>query len=175
VFKKSVIYKDFQDEPQEHTEDLYFHLTVPEFTELQFDEKYAGDGGFGEHLLTVFKRNNNAEIWVLFTTMIMKSYGRRTEDGIRFVKKAEFLEEFVNSPQHEAFLMWLLDNPTENTALFWNGIVPEAMNTIASNAEKYMIDAKEIAPLPKNDVPTDPQKMTRDQLVAALQNKAASR
>lgn len=175
MFKREVTYKDYQDVPEQHTEVLYFHLTVPEFTSMQFDPKYESDGGFGEHLLATVKRDKNSETWALFTTLIEKSYGKRTEDGVRFVKKDEYLEEFINSPQHEAFLMWLLDSPAEHAALFWNGIIPEAMNTIADNAEKYKINAGQInTELPKDDVPTDPRKMTREQLEAAFAKKLSS-
>ncbi len=122
MFTTEVTYNDFND--QSHTEKLYFHMMAPEFADLEFNPTF--EGGLGNFVRDAMNTGNGQKVYTFFKLMIVNSYGRRSEDGSQFIKKAEFTDHFLNSRAYEEFFMWLVSNPS-NAEQFWNGIMPEKL------------------------------------------------
>lgn len=133
MFKKTVVYKDFNE--KEHTEDLYFHLMSPEIADLQFNVTFESAGGLSDYIREAMKSGDGQKVYTFFKLMIVNSYGRRSDDGSRFIKKTDFTEDFLNSNAYEAFFMWLLENP-KNAESFWTGIMPDSLKEKVAEIEQ---------------------------------------
>lgn len=144
MFKKTVTYKDFNG--AQHTEDLYFHFSSPDFTDLQFNPEVGGD--MGEFIKQGMRSGQGQKLWIIFKLLIVNSYGRRSEDGARFIKKPEYTEDFINSPAFEAFFEWvLLDSPDgTNGKAFWEGIMPERLKGEMETLEKQQAENGVVVP-----------------------------
>lgn len=125
MFQKTVTFKDFND--VEHTEKLYFHLSVPDAMDLQFNPEVEGD--MGKWVSDMMKSGENRKVWIFFKLLVVNSYGRRSEDGSKFSKRAEFTQDFLDSNAWEKFFEWLLlDSPDgKNAKLFWDGVMPDRL------------------------------------------------
>lgn len=133
MFSREIVYNDFNG--NEHTEKFYFHLSTPDMMDIQFNPEVDGD--MGEFVRKGMQSGEGQKLWIIFKLLVVNSYGRRSEDGARFTKKAEFTEEFLNSPAFEKFFEWLLlDSPDgKNAKLFWEGVVPERIRNEAAELE----------------------------------------
>jgi hypothetical protein len=124
VFKYTATYKDLFTGDETH-EDLYFHLIAPELT--GFELSY-GEGGFSEFLAKTLAKNDNFEIYSMFVKLVSISYGRRSDDGKRFIKNQEWTQEFLTSPAWEDFFFWLVaEEDGKNANKFWVQIMPERL------------------------------------------------
>lgn len=134
MFKHTVKYSDFNGKTV--VEDLYFHLSTPEMLDLQFNPMVDGD--FDKFIKNGVSSREGRKLWTIFKLLIVNSYGRRSEDGSRFVKKEEFTEEFLNSPAFEKFFEWLLlDSPDgKHGKEFYNAIMPERIRGDLADLEK---------------------------------------
>jgi hypothetical protein len=117
MIKKTIKFKDFDG--NEVTEDHYFHLTKAEAVELEVSEK----SGFMDMLLEVIKEEDGKKIIEIFKKIILMSYGKKSEDGRRFIKSEEMKTEFSQSLAFEELFVELATNH-EAAAAFVNGIVP---------------------------------------------------
>ncbi len=133
MFTHRVTYKDFND--KSHTEDLHFHLSSPEMLDLQFNPEVDGD--LDEFIKAGIRSGQGQKLWIIFKLLIVNSYGRRSEDGAKFIKRPEFTEDFINSPAFEKFFEWLLlDSPDgTNGKAFYNGIMPERLKEETAKLE----------------------------------------
>ena len=125
MFEHIVTYKDFNG--TEHTEKLHFHLSSPEMLDLQFNPEVDGD--LDKFITAGIRSGEGQKLWIIFKLLIINSYGRRSEDGAKFIKKPEFTEDFINSPAFEKFFEWLLlDSPDgKHGKEFYNAIMPERL------------------------------------------------
>jgi hypothetical protein len=125
MFKHTVKYTGFDN--VEHTEDLYFHMMVPDFADLEFNPTF--DGSLSEFIKETMRSGEGEKIYTIFKMLVVNSYGRRSADMTRFDKKAEWTEQFLNSLAWEQFFLWLTDDKTghKNAEAFWNGIFPETL------------------------------------------------
>lgn len=157
MFKTTVQFKDFND--NNVTEDLYFHMLAPEFADLQFNPTTGGD--LSKYIKEAMRSGDGQKIYTFFKLLVVNSYGRRSEDGSKFIKKAEFSEEFLNSRAWEQLFLWLTDDP-KNAESFWNGIFPEAMRDKVRELEEKQGAAKK-----------ELRELTKEDLVKMLQEKTA--
>jgi uncharacterized protein with von Willebrand factor type A (vWA) domain len=163
MFQYTVTYKDFND--VEHVEKLHFHIMVPEIADLEFNPVF--DGSMGDYVRQAMASGEGQKIYTFFKMLIVNSYGRRSEDGAKFLKREEFTEDFLNSPAYEKFFEWLtLDSPDgKNAEKFWAGIMPERIIKEADAVEK------EAAAAGKKDI----TQMTREELVEAMQKRVSDK
>lgn len=160
MFTIQVAYDDFNG--KKHTEQLYFHMMVPEWADLEFNPMF--DGSLSDYIKEAMSSGENAKIYTFFKMMVVNSYGRRSEDGSRFNKKPEWTEEFLNSPAWEQFFLWLTDD-TKQAQKYWDGIFPEAMKD-------------KVAELEKGDGKTAPKKLSelsKEELVELMQKQMAGK
>jgi hypothetical protein len=121
MLKKTFTYTDYNG--VERTEDHYFNLNKAEILELEA----STTGGLSEHIKRIVAAQDMPAIYNIFKTIVMMSYGVKSEDGKRFIKKDKngypLAEEFA---QTEAFsdLIYELATNDKAAADFMNGIVP---------------------------------------------------
>lgn len=170
MFKTSVTYDDFNDES--HTEDLYFHMSRPDILDLQFNPMVGGD--LAEWIREGMRKGEGQKLWTTLKLLVVNSYGRRSSDGANFTKKAEFTEEFLNSPAFDAFFQWLLlDSPDGTHAeQFYTGIMPKGFAEQMADLEAQQETAQAVVPAsPVKKKITD---MSREELEAAFREKTKS-
>lgn len=165
MFKIPVVYKDYNDKP--HNEDLYFHMMLPEWVDLQFNPVVGND--FGKFVTDAMSSGDGWRVYAVFKILVQNSYGRRTEDGAGFVKNPEFTESFFQSPAWEQAFLWFTEKDktgvNANSQAFWTGIVPPSF-----------LEMNESASLPKaNAVQTtegrDITKLSREELEEMVRAK----
>jgi len=173
MIKQTVTYKDFNEE--EHTEDLYFHLSKSELVELEL----GMDGGLGSYLQTLVKSGQTSEILATFKKIIADSYGERSLDGKRFVKDEEKTKAFLGSPAYDAMFMRLVTSE-EAVTEFILGVVPKDLIEQAGGPEKLLSGATvNTIPIPETPFPIIDEKnirpMADEELLERMKVPAAFR
>lgn len=128
MLKKTVTYTDYDG--NQRTEDKYFNLTKAEILEMQL----SAEGGLDKKIERIAAANNPKEIVGLLKEIVCKSYGVKSDDGKRFIKNEEVLDEFLQSEAYSQLFMELLENP-DAAEKFINGIVPRAVAEEANKAK----------------------------------------
>lgn len=118
MIKKTVQYVDFNGDSQ--TEDIYFNLSKAEITEMELSQQGAL---LTEHIKKITEAKDNKELIKLFKEILVKSVGRRSEDGKRFIKNDAIREEFISSEAYSTIFMELAFND-EAAVEFMNGVMP---------------------------------------------------
>lgn len=120
MIKKTITYLDFND--NQRTEDHYFNLTKAEVLELQT----SMPGGMAAHLERMIQEQDITKLANMFTTIIEKSYGIRSEDGRYFEKTPDAWTRFKSSNAYSELLIELLGD--ENLAAeFINKLLPAGL------------------------------------------------
>lgn len=138
MLKKTITYEDFNGETV--SEDFFFHLSKAELVELEMSHK----DGLSEALQRIVAAENNKEIIAEFKNIILTAYGKRSEDGKRFIKNQELRDEFVSTEAYSVLFMELVTD-TDAAIEFTNGIIPAGMAEeaaqVAQTDEKPAITA----------------------------------
>lgn len=122
MLKKVVTYKDFDG--NEVTETHYFNLSKAELVEMELSQ----NGGLGDYLKKIVEASDGKRIIEEFKNLLQKSYGKKSDDGRRFVKSRELWEEFASSEAYSTIFMEIVTN-ADAAASFVNGIMPQGMET----------------------------------------------
>ena len=117
MLKKTINYKDYNGE--ERSEDCYFNLSRAEVTEMEL----TTEGGLSEMIQGITRDKNVPKIIEVFKMLILKSYGKKSPDGRRFIKSDELSEEFSQTEAYSELFMELATNAS-SAAAFVNGIMP---------------------------------------------------
>lgn len=121
MLKKEITFENFEGEKE--TETHYFHLNKVELIELEI----KGNRSFKDRLQAIVDSNDVENIFKEFKEIILMSYGKRSEDGKRFVKDETFSREFEQSPAFEALIMEMIEDPNAASA-FVTAVVPASLN-----------------------------------------------
>lgn len=123
MFKHVIEYTDYDGNTR--SEELCFNLSAPEMLELQIHTP----GGYAEKLERVANSNNPLEMLEMVMELVKRSYGKRSEDGTRFIKVGpdgrKLCEDFVETPAYEAFLFECISNE-KLAANFVNNLIPQS-------------------------------------------------
>lgn len=141
MLKKEITYTDYNG--VERTETHYFNLSKAELLDMEL----FTEGGYVNMLERVVKENDQIAIIKIFKELVMKSYGKKSEDGRRFVKSQELLDEFMQS---EAFSEFYMELATDSNAAaeFANGIMPaDLRDQVEKVAPDGVTDLKTLAAL----------------------------
>lgn len=122
MIKETIKYTDYNGNELE--EDFYFNLSKSEITEMEL----SYPNGLAEHITKITQSNNGAEIIKLFKELILSSYGRKSDDGKRFIKSDEEAKAFSQTEAYSELFMKLATN-AEAAAEFVNGIVPKQLES----------------------------------------------
>lgn len=130
MIKKTITYTDYNGE--ERKEDFYFNLSKAELMEMEL----SVNGGFAEMIQKIVDAKDTPSIMKIFKDLILKAYGKKSDDGKRFMKSEEISQAFA---QTEAYSELFMELATDDKAAadFVNGIVPAdaAKELAAQNAE----------------------------------------
>jgi hypothetical protein len=127
VLKKTITYKDFNG--NEVSEDFFFHLSKAELVELEMSH----DGGLSSAIQRIIETEDNKRIIEEFKNIIMTAYGKRSDDGRRFIKNQELRDEFASTEAYSELFMELVTD-TDAAVEFINGIIPQGMTEEAAQA-----------------------------------------
>lgn len=123
MLRKEVTYTDFDG--NEVKEVLYFNLTKSEIAALQV----RMDGKFIDYLKDLVEGNHIEKLFQIFRDdILIGSYGKKSDDGRRFIKNQQLREEFESSLAFDAIFTEMLMNPEAQSA-FTRGILPPDMTT----------------------------------------------
>ena len=125
MLKKTITYTDYDG--VQRTEDFYFNLSKAEIAEMELSTA----GGLDKTINRIVAEQDGKRIIALFKDLVLKSYGKKSDDGRRFIKS-----------QAEAYsdLFMELATDADAAAAFVNGIVPDMSN----------VQPKKPAALPSN-------------------------
>lgn len=126
MLKKTITYEDFNGDKR--TEDFYFNLTKAELIEMEMNT----EGGLAEQIQKVIETKDNRKIMEIFKNFIVKSYGIKSEDGLRFEKSEEISNAFTHSEAYSELFMELCTNETA-AAAFVNGVIPKSISSQVEN------------------------------------------
>lgn len=118
MHKQTIKYEDFEGEKREMT--CYFHLSKPEIVDL------AIDGTFEGHIKAMIEANDIRGVINELKMLIDISYGKKSEDGQRFIKTPEYLLEFQQTAAYDELYLDLVSDPAK-AANFVKGIVPKGL------------------------------------------------
>lgn len=122
MLRKTITYKNFDDETV--TEEFHFNLTKAELAEMELGHK----GGMQKYLEDIIASEDGAKIIASFKAILTASVGKKSEDGKRFVKNQDIIDEFLESGAYSEFFMELVTN-AEAGAKFIKAIVPSDLST----------------------------------------------
>lgn len=104
MISKTITYTDFND--VEKTETFWFNFTESEFMKMEME--LNGEGGLMGIIKKMAATNDLSIFSRIFETLIIKSYGLRTPDGL-FIKNPEVAQNFCASAAYNELYMELLD------------------------------------------------------------------
>lgn len=117
MFAKEIKYTDYNG--IDRSEKFYFNLNKSELTEMDLTTA----GGMKSFIERITNTQDQAELIRLFKELILKAYGRKSDDGKRFIKSDELREEFSQTMAYDTYFMLLATNEKE-AIKFVNGIMP---------------------------------------------------
>jgi hypothetical protein len=172
VLKKTITYEDLNGDNV--NEDHYFHLSKAELIELELSH----EGGFDKHLKRIVDSKNGAEIVSEMKKLILMSYGQKSEDGKRFIKSQELIDEFT---QTEAWSTLFMEIATEagKAVEFVRGVMPsgmeEALDKLGVVDAELPAEPEDTRPdwVKENRLPTKKEigAMSKEELQAAMAAK----
>lgn len=133
MLKKTITYTDYDG--VQRTEDFYFNLSKAEIAEMELSTA----GGLDKTINRIVAEQDGKRIIALFKDLVLKSYGKKSDDGRRFIKSQELRDEFSQTEAYSDLFMELATD-ADAAAAFVNGIVPDMSN----------VQPKKPAALPSN-------------------------
>lgn len=168
MLKKTITYEDFNGETV--SEDFFFHLSKAELVELEMSHK----GGLSAALARIVAAEDAKSIIEEFKNIILSAYGKRSDDGRRFVKSQELREEFMSTEAYSTLFMELVTD-TDAAIEFVNGVIPAGM---AEEAARLAAGAE--TPTTETSAPTlavarpEPTTVTKAEIEAMTQEELSA-
>lgn len=131
MLKKTIKYEDYDGVERE--EDFYFNLNKAEIFELQT----TTEGGYTERLEKAVKAHDMVTVMKLFKDIILRTIGKKSDDGKRFIKSKEIADEFEQSPAYPILFMELATDANAAKE-FMSGIIPSLTPEQKAEVEKEM-------------------------------------
>lgn len=122
MIKKTMTYTDYDG--NQRTEDFYFNLTKAEVAEMEMSTA----GGLDKMINRIIAEQDGKRIIELFKDLVLRSYGKKSDDGRRFIKSQELREDFAQTEAYSDLFMELATD-ADAAAMFVNGIVPNIPET----------------------------------------------
>lgn len=124
MYSKKIAFTDFDGNKREQT--FYFNLSKAELTEMNLNK----EGGIKAYVERIINANNVPELAELFKSLILMSYGEKSDDGMRFIKKhparGRLADEFEQTDAYSELFMELATNDVA-AAEFINGVIPSQL------------------------------------------------
>jgi len=133
MLKRKIKYTDYNGVERE--EEFLFNLSKAELLEMQMSTA----GGFENKIAAIIATQNMPEIVKIFKEIILKSYGEKSEDGKRFIKKDQNGRDLaLDFSQTDAYSVLFTELATDSkaAAAFVNGIIPKDMEVSEADQAK---------------------------------------
>lgn len=117
MITKKITYENFDGE--EITEELYFRLSTKEMSDDEFQK-------IRDRIADGYKKKDNLQVLNAILEIVIKSYGKKSEDGKAFIKTEEATKNFENSEACDELAYELLNNEGE-LQKFIEGIMPKKL------------------------------------------------
>lgn len=124
MIKKTIEYTDYNGITRK--EDFYFNLSKGEIIEMET----SVDGGLSTLMTRIINEQSTSEIMKMFKKILLKAYGKKSDDGRRFIKSDEMAKEFTETEAYSELLAELISDPNA-AGDFVNGLLPQDL------VEKY--------------------------------------
>lgn len=121
MLKRTITYEDFDG--NQRTEDFYFNMSKAEIAEMEMSKQ----GGFTAYLKRIIAEEDGPTLVQLFKDLVLQAYGRKSDDGRRFIKSQELRDEFSQTNAYSELFITLATD-AEKAAEFVNGIVPSDLD-----------------------------------------------
>lgn len=136
MIKWTIKFTDYNDE--EVTEDFYFNLNKAELTDMQFKV----NGAYRQFIERIVNTRDVQKLGEEFKSLILNSYGEKSDDGRRFKKSQELRDDFEQSPAYPVLYMELLSDADKATK-FVRGVLPKDLQGELTDSKiKVLISAK---------------------------------
>lgn len=135
MISKKITYTDYNG--LERTEECLFNLTQSEIIEMEF----SVDGGLQTFLQRIVDEKDSRRLMAEFKELILKAYGKKSDDGRRFIKSKELSAEFAQTEAYNQIFMELLSD-ADAAAAFVNGIMPKEIAEAMAEKKMPMAIAK---------------------------------
>lgn len=132
MLKKTITYVDYDG--NQRTEDFYFNLSKAEIAEMEMTTA----GGLDKVINQIIAEQDGKRIIELFKDLILRSYGKKSPDGKRFIKSEELRDEFSQTEAYSDLFMELATD-ADAAAAFVNGIIPNNFGTVQQGTDKDKI------------------------------------
>lgn len=164
MLKKTITFTDFQGDQAQEVH--YFNLSKAEIIELEMG---AEGNSLKEYADKLSSEKDGKKIIALFKEILAKSYGKRSDDGRRFLKSPKIWEEFESSEACQELLFELYTNPAEG-AKFMAGLLPQEFQDKAASAG-LSLEEIALARMEGKETVTDEEfsKLVRQQSEANMQ------
>lgn len=171
MLKKTITFKDLDG--QDVTEDFYFNLSAVELAEMEI-----GNSNISDRLKKIIESEDTGQIFQMFKEILTKAVGKRSDDGRRFVKNQDVVDEFFQSNAYEVlFFEWIADGNA--AAEFINGLMPADLEQVVSGlATNQKVTDVQLPEQPawitedRDPTSAELQSMTQAQLKDAFVRKA---
>lgn len=166
MITKTVTYENFDGKTV--SEQLHFHINKAELLELEMES----DMSFSTTLLDIAETKDVAQVLSMMKRLIMLAYGKKSEDGNRFIKNDRIRVEFDGSEAYSELLFGLLKD-ADTAAAFFTGMLPKDLaknagklsdkdiqelrgqlesRDVVSVEEEKPVDAEDLSSLPKEEL-----------------------
>lgn len=124
MIKKRIKFKDFNGEDRE--EDFYFNLTKTEIINLEL----GTTGGIKQLVKKLIDTKDTKLFLDLFNQLIDMSYGVRSDDGKRFIKRPELTAEFKDTLAYDELFMEFMKDPDKFNTFFMQVVPSDVVDNI---------------------------------------------
>lgn len=118
MYIRTMTYTDYDG--NERTETFYFNMSKAECLDMQL----IAEGGLENYIQSIIDERDNAKLVKFFKDVILKSIGKKSPDGRRFIKSEEYTREFSQTEAYSDLYVELATN-TEEAIKFFNNIIPK--------------------------------------------------
>lgn len=136
MIKRTINYIDFDGNSR--TEDAYFNMTRSELIAFSFDMPEAiTDAAKNTNIANnvdleaagakLVDRLGKSGIFNFVKDLVFRSYGKKSDDGRRFIKSNEMATEFTQTLAYDEFLIDLFSDD-KKASDFINGLIPSEMS-----------------------------------------------
>lgn len=120
MLKREIKYEDYHGD--ETSDIFYFNLSKPELIELEVEH----EGGFAVVVQNIIDTKDHKELIKKFKQIVLAAYGKKSDDGKRFIKSDELREEFSQTAAYATLFMELATDD-KAAAEFILGVLPKDM------------------------------------------------
>ena len=121
MYKKTMSYTDFDGNTRK--EDFFFNFTTAELAEMELTAK----GGLKGEIEAITNEQNGEKIVDWFKKIILKSVGKKSPDGRKFIKSKEISDDFAQTQAYSDLFMELAFDAKKG-ADFINKVFPQTPN-----------------------------------------------